>query len=152
MDQSTFESANPILDEIAAKLDEVLDSDQFAFVRLLLARLSETIGPRYSVNLNVSVDVFDTERSNALPLLTLGFSTSEGKSPSGLMVTQLPRDTSSMARSKSSLTTTAPSVMGCGTSSSKTRPARSAGRLWVEKSSCSSTTISVRSARRERCR
>lgn len=81
MDQSTFESANPILDEIAAKLDEVLDSDQFAFVRLLLARLSETIGPRYSVNLNVSVDVFDTERLHALPLLTTGFSTSEGKSP-----------------------------------------------------------------------
>ena len=81
MDRSTFESANPILDEIAAKLDEVLDSDQFAFVQLLLARLSETVGPRFSVNLNVSVDVFDAERRNALPLLTTGLSTSEGKSP-----------------------------------------------------------------------
>ena len=37
---------------------------------------SETVGPRYSVNLNVSVDVFDAERSNALPLLMIGLSTS----------------------------------------------------------------------------
>jgi hypothetical protein len=81
MDRSTFESADLVIEEIAAKLDELLDSDQFAAVRLLLARLSETVGRRYSVNLNVSVDVFDTERSHALPLLTTGLSTSEGKSP-----------------------------------------------------------------------
>ena len=81
MDRSTFESADPILDEIADKLDELLDSDQFAAVRLVLARLSETVGPRYSVNLNVSVDVFDAERSNALPLLNLGLSTSKGETP-----------------------------------------------------------------------
>ena len=81
MDRSTFESADLIIDEIAAKLDEILESDQFAFVRLLLARLSETVGPRYFVNLNVSVDVFDAERRNALPLLTTGLSTSEAKTP-----------------------------------------------------------------------
>ena len=81
MDRSTFEAADPILDEIAAKLDELLDSDQLAAVRVLLARLSETFGPRYSANLNVTVDVFDAERRNALPLITTGLSTSEGKSP-----------------------------------------------------------------------
>ena len=81
MDRSTFDSADPILDEIADKLDGLLDSEQFAAVRPLLARLSETVGPRYSVNLNVSVDVFDAERSNALPLLTLGLSTSKGETP-----------------------------------------------------------------------
>ena len=81
MDRSTFESADPILDEMGAMLDELLDSDRFAALRLALARLSEAVGPRYSVNLNVSVDVFDAERSNALPLLTLGLSTSQGKSP-----------------------------------------------------------------------
>ena len=81
MDRSTFEAADPILDEIATKLDELLDSDQFAAVRLLLARLSETVGPRYSVNLNVCVEVFDPERPNALPLLNTGFSTSKGEAP-----------------------------------------------------------------------
>jgi hypothetical protein len=81
MDRSTFESADLVVDEMAAKLDEILDSDEFDSVRLLLARLSETVGRRYSVNLNVSVDVFDPKRSHALPLLTTGLSTSEGKSP-----------------------------------------------------------------------
>ncbi len=81
MDRSTFESADLVVDEIAARLDELLDSDQFAAVRVLLSRLSETVGPRYSVNLTVDVDVFDRERRNALPLLTTGLSTSEGKSP-----------------------------------------------------------------------
>jgi Zn-finger nucleic acid-binding protein len=81
MDRATFESADPILDEIGAKLDELLDADQFAAFRLLLARLSEAVGSRYSVNLTVGVDVFDAERPNPLPLLVTGLSTSGGKSP-----------------------------------------------------------------------
>ena len=81
MDRSTFESSEPILDEMAANLDEFLDSDQFSAVRNALARLSKAIGPRSSVNLNVCVQVFDAERSNALPLLTLGLSTSKGEPP-----------------------------------------------------------------------
>ena len=81
MDRSTFESADPIIDEMGAMLNELLDSDRFSALRLALARLSEAVGPRYSVNLNVSVDIFDAERSNALPLLTLGLSTSKGESP-----------------------------------------------------------------------
>jgi len=81
MDRSTFESADPILDEMGAMLHELLDSDRFSALRLALAHLSEAVGPRYSVNLNVSVDILDAERSNALPLLTLGLSTSKGETP-----------------------------------------------------------------------
>ena len=62
MDRLTFESANPILDEIADKLDEILDSDDFSAIRLALARLSEAVGSRYSVKLNVCVDIFDAEQ------------------------------------------------------------------------------------------
>ncbi len=81
MDRSTFESADPILDEIAVTLDELLDSGAFSAVRLALVRLSEAVGARYSVNLNVCVDIFDEERPHALPLLTTGLSTSKGKPP-----------------------------------------------------------------------
>src|SRR3954468_8985778 len=81
MDRSTFESADPILDEIAASIDRLLDSDHLSDVRLALARLSEIVGPRYSVNLTVGVDVFDVEKPHALPLLTTGLSSSEGKPP-----------------------------------------------------------------------
>ena len=79
MDQSSFNSAEPILDEIAAIVDRLLDSDQLADLRLALARLSEVVGHRHSVNLTVGVDVFDADRCNALPLLTTGLSTSGGK-------------------------------------------------------------------------
>ena len=81
MERSTFESVDPILDEIGATLDDLLDSDSFAPIRTLLARLSEKVGPDYSVNLSLFVDVFDAERSHALPLLNLGLSTSKGAEP-----------------------------------------------------------------------
>lgn len=81
MDRSSFESADPIIDQLAEMVDQVLDSDQFEAIRQALFRLSEAAGSRYSVNLTVSVDVFDPGRSNPLPLLTTGFSTSEGKPP-----------------------------------------------------------------------
>ncbi len=64
MDQSSFESADPILDEMSAKIVELLDSDHFSTLRLALARLSEAVGSRYSVNLNVGVEVFDQNRSH----------------------------------------------------------------------------------------
>jgi hypothetical protein len=81
MDRSTFDAADLIVDEIADKLDELLDSDHFAAIRLLLARLSEKVGPRYSANLHVSIDVFEAERSNVLPLLNVGLSASDGGTP-----------------------------------------------------------------------
>lgn len=62
-DRSTFESADLVVDEIAAKLDEFLESDEFGAVRQLLARLSETVAPRYSVTSNLSVEVFEAEPS-----------------------------------------------------------------------------------------
>ncbi len=81
MDRSSFESADPIIDQLAEMVDQVLDSDQLEAIRQALSRLSEAVGSRYSVNVTVSVEVFDPGRSNPLPLLTTGFSTSEGKPP-----------------------------------------------------------------------
>jgi hypothetical protein len=81
MDRPSFESADPIIDQLAEMVDQALDSDQFGAIRQALSRLSEAVGSRYSINLTVSVDAFDPGRSNPLPLLTTGFSTSEGKPP-----------------------------------------------------------------------
>jgi hypothetical protein len=81
MDRATFESVEPILDEIAAIVDRALDSDQLTDLRLALSRLSEVVGHRHSINLTLCVDVFEAERPNPLPLLTTGLSTSEGKPP-----------------------------------------------------------------------
>jgi hypothetical protein len=81
MDKSSFESADPIIDQLDEMVDRALDSAQFEEIRKALAQLSEAVGPRYSVNLNVSVDVFDPERGHPLPLLRTGFCTSTGQPP-----------------------------------------------------------------------
>jgi hypothetical protein len=81
MDRSTFEAADPIVDQLAEVIDGVLDSIQFSEIRHALVRLSEAIGPQFSVNLNVCVEAFDPHRSNPLPLLQTGLSTSKGEAP-----------------------------------------------------------------------
>jgi hypothetical protein len=81
MDQSTFEVADPLIDEIAEIVDHALTSQQLAELRRSLAKLSEAIGSRYSVGLNIFVDVFDHERESTLPLLNTGLSCNTGKEP-----------------------------------------------------------------------
>jgi hypothetical protein len=81
MDRRTFESLEPLLDEMAELIEQILDSDRSSALRVLLTRLSEVVGPRCSVNLDVTIDVFDEERLQPLPLLTTGLMTYEGKPP-----------------------------------------------------------------------
>jgi hypothetical protein len=81
MDQSTFDAVDPLLEDIADIVDATLTSDQLSALRNILAQLSKTIGERYSVSLNVIVEIFDRERVAALPLLNMGLSASEGEEP-----------------------------------------------------------------------
>jgi hypothetical protein len=81
MDKSSFESADPIVERLADEISRVLDSAQFEGIRQALAELGEAVGQRYSVHLNVTIEVFDPGRSHPLPLLMTGLSTSDGKVP-----------------------------------------------------------------------
>jgi hypothetical protein len=81
MDKSSFDAADPIVDRLADLISPVLESAQFEGIRQALSELSEAVGQRYSVNLNVNIEVFDPRRSHPLPLLMTGLSTSEGKPP-----------------------------------------------------------------------
>ena len=152
MDRSTFESANPFLDEIALTLDELLDSDHFSAVRLALARLSEAVGARYSVNLNVSVEVFDAERSHALPLLTTGLSTSEGKPPYKTYGDSTPQKYVVNGEIQVVPHDRCPKCYGLWDFKFKNPTARNAVRPWVKRSSCSWTPMSVHGVRRGRFR
>jgi hypothetical protein len=62
-------------------IDGVLDSSQFSRIQQALAQLSKAVGPQFSVNLNVCVEVFDPQRSHPLPVLQTGLSTSKGEAP-----------------------------------------------------------------------
>lgn len=81
MDQSAFEAAEPILDELAEIVDHTLTSDQQLELRRALAKLSNALGDRYSLSLSVVVEVFDREHGRTLSLLNTGFATSEGGEP-----------------------------------------------------------------------
>jgi hypothetical protein len=81
MDQSTFEAADPLVDEISELVDLALNSDQLAALRQAIAKLSEAIGSRYSVGLNVCIEIFDFEQERTLPLLNTGLSSSSGNEP-----------------------------------------------------------------------
>jgi hypothetical protein len=81
MDQSSFESADPIVDRMAEMIGRALDSAQLDGIRQAPAELSEAVRQRYLVNLNASVEVFDPTRRQPLPLLMTGLSTSDGKPP-----------------------------------------------------------------------
>ena len=81
MDQSTFEAADPLIDEISELVDGALTSEQLAVLRQSLAKLSKAMGGRYSIGLIVSLEVFDHQQERNLPLLNTGLSTTDGSEP-----------------------------------------------------------------------
>ena len=80
MDKTAFEIADPIVDEIADAVTEMLES-QTEKLRSLLTQLNKAIGSRYAVSLDVSVGVCDMEKERSLPLLQTGLSGFGGEEP-----------------------------------------------------------------------
>ncbi|MFM7138386.1 MAG: hypothetical protein ACKO1M_15195 [Planctomycetota bacterium] len=81
MNPNTFAAAEEVIDKIANIVDDKLDSAGFKDLRDALERLGKVLGPRYSASLQIVVDVFDRDREQTLPLLTTGFSTTDGAVP-----------------------------------------------------------------------
>jgi hypothetical protein len=81
MDRSHFESADPIVDRLAEMIEKLIESEGQSDLRQALTQLSEAVGSRYSVSLNVTIEVFDPERGHALPLLKTGLGISESQPP-----------------------------------------------------------------------
>jgi hypothetical protein len=81
VDPSTFDAADPLVDKIADLVDAALTSDQLADLRKALDDLKKAVGPRYSANLTVILDLFDREREKPLPLLNTGLSTTDDGPP-----------------------------------------------------------------------
>jgi len=81
MDRNTFETIDPIVDEIADVLNGLLKSAETEKLRSLLTRLNKAVGDRREVNLVITVDVFDPEKERCLPLLQTGMSGFGGDKP-----------------------------------------------------------------------
>ena len=74
MDKTTFEIADPMMDEIADAIGDLLDSPETATIRSLLTKLNDAIGKRYAVSFDVNIEVFDQEKERSLPLIQTGLS------------------------------------------------------------------------------
>ncbi|MCE9534762.1 MAG: hypothetical protein K8T89_27110 [Planctomycetes bacterium] len=78
MNAADFNATEPLLDKFVELAEKQLES---AEIRQLLAELSGVVGKKRIASVTITVDVFDEDRECALPLLTTGISSSEGKEP-----------------------------------------------------------------------
>jgi hypothetical protein len=81
MDRSTFEAIDPHLDNVAERIDKLLDCQQIAQLRPELIEITKLLGDRYSLTLAVNLEIFDREREQALPVLKMGLAAAEGQEP-----------------------------------------------------------------------
>ena len=79
MTPEDFEKVNPLVDDIAEQISELMESDAFRTIKQKLAEISSVFG-EFSVNLEMNVRLFDPEGLQ-LPLLQTGLSTTEGSEP-----------------------------------------------------------------------
>ena len=80
MDKNLFEKIDPIVDDIAEQISELIEGAVLSQLKQNLADLSRTLGA-YSLALEINVQVFDPDREQSLPLLQTGLATSEGALP-----------------------------------------------------------------------
>lgn len=78
MDPDSFNEADPHLDALAELADKHLADPEF---HRLLAALSNAVGERYGVGINLTVEVFDDKAYRSLPLLHTGLCKYFGKEP-----------------------------------------------------------------------
>ncbi len=65
MDKETFETIDPILDDVAEVADKLLKSAATEKLRSLLTDLNNTLGSRYLVSIHVNVTVCNTGRQRS---------------------------------------------------------------------------------------
>ncbi len=72
MDKTSFEKAEPILERAAEAAENLLESGDLEELSSVLTELNKALGERYSVALEVSVQVFDRQKESHLPVLQTG--------------------------------------------------------------------------------
>ena len=81
MDQDTFASIDPLIDDLAEAVDRVFDLDQLKDLRQLLAKLSKTVGSDFGISFDCCLNIFDATGERIMPLLTMGLSSLNGSIP-----------------------------------------------------------------------
>ncbi len=80
MEKNLFEKIDPLVDDIAEQISELIEEETLSQLKQKLADLSRELGG-YSLTLEMNVEVFDPERERSLPLLQMGLASSDGEPP-----------------------------------------------------------------------
>ena len=81
MDREKFETIDPMLDQLADVLDDETNEKPWLAIKQRLAEISALLGEEYSVTLEVKLQVHEFKREQSLPLVRMGFTTSNGAEP-----------------------------------------------------------------------
>jgi hypothetical protein len=146
MTESEFRTLDPLADALDEACARWFASPALAALKDALRKAVASLPPTYSVSIDVELRVFDTEREQALNLLTTGLNTDHGGEPyrisgdssvhryvAGGEICEVPHDR-------------CPQCWGVGTTSTNARVARSAGFRWGVTFACSWTATSARTA------
>lgn len=81
MEKTTFQAADPIVDEVSEAASILLQDVSTKELCRLLTKLTEAIGSRYEVSLSLNVDIFEEAKNRTMPLLQTGLSGFGGAKP-----------------------------------------------------------------------
>jgi ribosomal protein L37E len=81
MERDTFDRIDPMLDQLADRLEHLLQLAEMETIRDLVGQIGQLLGDHRSATLDIQLQIVDSEKKNSLPLLQMGFATDEGSDP-----------------------------------------------------------------------
>lgn len=81
MDKETYENVDPLVDDIAEQVSELIDGDQLTVIKAKLAEICDCLPQDFSVSLDLNLRITDPE-GLTLPLLQTGMTSFDGNEPS----------------------------------------------------------------------
>jgi hypothetical protein len=81
MERDTFDRLDPLLDQLADRMEHLLQMPEMESIRDLVGQIGQLLGDHRSATLDIQLQIVDSEKKNTLPLLQMGFATDEGSAP-----------------------------------------------------------------------
>ncbi|APZ94108.1 hypothetical protein [Fuerstiella marisgermanici] len=91
MDSELYEQVDPLIDDVADQIGELIDGDQLAVLKAKLAEICGCLPGEFSASLDISLRITDPE-GLTLPLLQTGMTSFDGTEPQQVWGDSTPQD------------------------------------------------------------
>ena len=81
MERDTFDRIDPMLDQLADRMEHLLQMPEMESIKDLVGQIGRLLGDHRSATLDIQLQIVDSEKKNTLPLLQMGIATDEGSDP-----------------------------------------------------------------------